>query len=170
MEHTISLATTDRRRSLAFYRDGLGLEAFGPLAGQDPPRSVGAPHPPPPGVNIRSTSPAFIRIVHLSGKRSACVSSPCSSSQFSPTAPGSPPFSPHGCDTRRSVMSDTVTSSSMSRSRSMPSPPGAAPAPPRPRRSRERNTRIGNDRSSASHGVFFVFVNTLEYDALWVVH
>jgi uncharacterized glyoxalase superfamily protein PhnB len=32
MEHTISLATTDRRRSLTFYRDGLGLEAFGPLA------------------------------------------------------------------------------------------------------------------------------------------
>jgi uncharacterized glyoxalase superfamily protein PhnB len=32
MEHTISLATADRRRSLAFYRDGLGLEAFGPLA------------------------------------------------------------------------------------------------------------------------------------------
>src|SRR5687767_6188896 len=32
MDHTISLATADRRRSLAFYRDGLGLEAFGPLA------------------------------------------------------------------------------------------------------------------------------------------
>jgi len=32
MEYTISLATEDRRRSLAFDRDGLGLEAFGPLA------------------------------------------------------------------------------------------------------------------------------------------
>ena len=32
MEHTISLATADRRRSLAFYRDGLGLAAFGPVA------------------------------------------------------------------------------------------------------------------------------------------
>ncbi len=32
MDHTISLATTDRNRSLVFYRDGLGLEAFGPLA------------------------------------------------------------------------------------------------------------------------------------------
>jgi uncharacterized protein len=32
MHHTISLATADRRRSLVFYRDGLGLEAFGPLA------------------------------------------------------------------------------------------------------------------------------------------
>jgi catechol 2,3-dioxygenase-like lactoylglutathione lyase family enzyme len=32
MDYTISLATSDRRRSLAFYRDGLGLEAFGPLA------------------------------------------------------------------------------------------------------------------------------------------
>ena len=32
MDHTISLATAERSRSLAFYRDGLGLEAFGPLA------------------------------------------------------------------------------------------------------------------------------------------
>ena len=32
MNHTISLATADRRRSLIFYRDGLGLEPFGPLA------------------------------------------------------------------------------------------------------------------------------------------
>ena len=32
MNHTISLATADRLRSFAFYRDGLGLEAFGPLA------------------------------------------------------------------------------------------------------------------------------------------
>jgi uncharacterized protein len=32
MNHTISLATADRRRALTFYRDGLGLEAFGPLA------------------------------------------------------------------------------------------------------------------------------------------
>jgi hypothetical protein len=32
VHHTISLATADRSRSLAFYRDGLGLEAFGPLA------------------------------------------------------------------------------------------------------------------------------------------
>jgi predicted lactoylglutathione lyase len=32
MDHTISLATADRSRSHAFYRDGLGLEAFGPVA------------------------------------------------------------------------------------------------------------------------------------------
>ena len=32
MDHTISLATGNRRRSHAFYRHGLGLEAFGPLA------------------------------------------------------------------------------------------------------------------------------------------
>jgi hypothetical protein len=32
MDHTISMATADRRRSLAFYRDGPGLEAFGPAA------------------------------------------------------------------------------------------------------------------------------------------
>lgn len=31
MDHTISLATADRRRSFVFYRDGLGLEPFGPL-------------------------------------------------------------------------------------------------------------------------------------------
>lgn len=39
MDHTISMATADRSRSLAFYRDGLGLEAFGPLADD------GAPEP-----------------------------------------------------------------------------------------------------------------------------
>ena len=32
MDHTVSLATADRSRALIFYRDGLGLEAFGPLA------------------------------------------------------------------------------------------------------------------------------------------
>jgi catechol 2,3-dioxygenase-like lactoylglutathione lyase family enzyme len=32
MDHTICLATADRSRSLAFYRVGLGLEAFGPIA------------------------------------------------------------------------------------------------------------------------------------------
>jgi hypothetical protein len=32
MDHTISLATADRGRSLVFYRDGLELGAFGPLA------------------------------------------------------------------------------------------------------------------------------------------
>ena len=39
MDHTISMATADRRRSLAFYRDGLGLEAFGP------PADDGVPEP-----------------------------------------------------------------------------------------------------------------------------
>ena len=32
MDFTLSLATADRQRSLAFYRDGLGLEPFGPIA------------------------------------------------------------------------------------------------------------------------------------------
>jgi hypothetical protein len=36
----------------------------------------GVPHPPPPGVSIRSTSPACTWIVHLSGSRSARSSSP----------------------------------------------------------------------------------------------
>lgn len=40
MNHTISLATADRRRSLAFYRDGLGLEAFGPLADDGVPEPL----------------------------------------------------------------------------------------------------------------------------------
>src|SRR5215207_5920371 len=40
MDHTISLATADRRRSLAFYRDGLRLEAFGPLADDGVPEPL----------------------------------------------------------------------------------------------------------------------------------
>jgi uncharacterized protein len=40
MDYTISLATADRRRSLAFYRDGLGLEAFGPLADDGVPEPL----------------------------------------------------------------------------------------------------------------------------------
>jgi predicted lactoylglutathione lyase len=40
MDHTISLATADRSRSLMFYRDGLGLEAFGPLADDGVPEPL----------------------------------------------------------------------------------------------------------------------------------
>src|SRR5215207_8905309 len=40
MDYTISLATADRHRSLAFYRDGLGLEAFGPLADDGVPEPL----------------------------------------------------------------------------------------------------------------------------------
>jgi hypothetical protein len=40
MDHTISLAIADRRRSLAFYRDGLGLEAVGPLADDEIPEPL----------------------------------------------------------------------------------------------------------------------------------
>src|SRR3954463_16300266 len=40
MDHTISLATADRSRSLAFYCDGLGLEAFGPLADDGVPEPL----------------------------------------------------------------------------------------------------------------------------------
>jgi len=40
MDHTISLAIADRRRSLVFYRDGLGLEAFGPLADDGVPEPL----------------------------------------------------------------------------------------------------------------------------------
>lgn len=40
MDHTISLATSDRSRSFAFYRDGLGLETFGPLADDGVPEPL----------------------------------------------------------------------------------------------------------------------------------
>jgi hypothetical protein len=40
MYHTISLATADRSRSLALYRDGLGLEAFGPLGDDGVPEPL----------------------------------------------------------------------------------------------------------------------------------
>src|SRR3954452_17110177 len=40
MDHTISLAIADRRRSLVFYRDGLGLEGFGPLADDGVPEPL----------------------------------------------------------------------------------------------------------------------------------
>jgi len=37
---SISLGISDRRRSLAFYRDGLGMEAFGPLADDGVPEPL----------------------------------------------------------------------------------------------------------------------------------
>jgi predicted lactoylglutathione lyase len=40
MKHTISLATSDRRRSLAFYSAGLGMAAFGPLADDGVPEPL----------------------------------------------------------------------------------------------------------------------------------
>jgi predicted lactoylglutathione lyase len=40
MDHTISLATADRGRSLVFYRDGLGLVPFGPLADDGVPEPL----------------------------------------------------------------------------------------------------------------------------------
>ncbi len=65
---------------------------------------------------------------------------------------------PQGRDVRRSVMSESVASSSTSTSRTMPSPPGARPAPPLPVRNAYRRTRIGYARSKASTGVSRVFV------------
>ena len=40
MDYTMSLATADRHRSLSFYCDGLGLEAFGPLADDGVPEPL----------------------------------------------------------------------------------------------------------------------------------
>ena len=57
---------------------------------------TGGPYPPPPGVSMRTTSPARSVTVTLSGRRVARDGSPPGSSQFSPDAPGSPPASPHG--------------------------------------------------------------------------
>lgn len=56
------------------------------------------------------------------------------------------------------MISETVASTNTWRSRSIPSPPGAEPGPTLLRRSRWRSTRMGYARSSASIGVFFVFV------------
>src|SRR5919106_3340667 len=81
------------------------------------PAVAGGPHPPPPGVSMRTTSPARTRIVHLSGRGTARDSSPSGSSQFSPGAPDSPPKRPHARLSRRSVISDTVQASRTSRSR-----------------------------------------------------
>lgn len=75
---------------------GLFQDDFSPLPEASMLGLQGDPQPPPPGVSIRRTSPAFSWIVHLSGRRSARFSSPPGRSQFSPTAPGSPPAKPHG--------------------------------------------------------------------------
>ena len=40
MDFTLSLATADRQRSLAFYQDGLGLAAFGPIADDGVPEPL----------------------------------------------------------------------------------------------------------------------------------
>ena len=113
----------------------------------------GRPHPPPPGVSIRNTSPAPNRIVHLSGKP---IAPRLVAARQQPVLARRTrlhrPTDPTAGDTRRSVISETVTSSSISRSRSIPSPPVASPAPPLPRRNRYRNTRIGYARSNASDG------------------
>ena len=95
--------TRQLRTILTEHDTGEGVEfdsrawivtAVRPPPGESP--SCGAPQPPPPGVSIRRTSPGGIRMVHLSGRRSARASSPPGSSQFSPTAPGPPPARPHG--------------------------------------------------------------------------
>ena len=57
MNHTISLATADRRRSLVFYRDGLGLDAFGPLADD------GVPEP----LQLRLTSSVSLMMIPTGG-------------------------------------------------------------------------------------------------------
>ena len=57
MDYTISLATADRSRALAFYRDGLGLEAFGPLADD------GVPEP----LQLRLTSSMSLMLIPTGG-------------------------------------------------------------------------------------------------------
>ena len=88
------------------------------------PRQVvgaGVPHPPPPGVSTRSTSPrAQLDACTLSGRRRARASSPPGSSQFSPAAPGLAAGDAPGRLLRRSVTRDTVASASTSSSRTVP--------------------------------------------------
>jgi len=57
MNYTISLATADRNRALMFYRDGLGLEAFGPLADD------GVPEP----LQLRLTSSVSLMLIPTGG-------------------------------------------------------------------------------------------------------
>ncbi|MCL2396157.1 MAG: hypothetical protein FWC87_15915 [Acidimicrobiaceae bacterium] len=57
MNHTICLATADRSRALAFYRDGLGLEAFGPLADD------GVPEP----LQLRLASSVSLMLIPIGG-------------------------------------------------------------------------------------------------------
>ena len=72
------------------------------------------PHPPPPGVSIRRTSPRRRgSCTCRAGARPGPRRRPAAASSRR-SRPGSPPARPHGWLTRRSVMSDTVTSSSTS--------------------------------------------------------
>src|SRR5579871_86159 len=139
------------RRGMFVYRHAASIVVLGARASTLPAylsshwfRSYDdAPQPPPPGVATLMTSPAATRSVTFTGSRCARRSSPCGKSQFSPGIPGWPPDKPHGRDTRRSVTSETVQSSSTSISRMIPSPPGANPSPPLPRRIEHLRTRKG---------------------------
>ena len=98
-----------------------------PARGRDP---RAAPHPPPPGVNIRTTSPASK--LHRALVRQALAPAPRRHPE-QPVLPRRPRLAtgkPPRPDTRRSVISDAVQSSSTWRSRSIPSPP----CQPRPTR------------------------------------
>src|SRR4029453_14663274 len=79
MDHTISLATADRRRSLVFYRDGLGLEAFGPLADD------GVPEP----LQLRLASSVSLMLIPPGGGRA--VSCGASARRRVPGAAPAPP-------------------------------------------------------------------------------
>ena len=123
------------------------------------PRSTGAPHPPPPGVSIRRTSPARSRTVHLSGSRSARASSPPGSSQFSPAAPGPPPCQPGR--RRDPALGDERHGHVLEHLRGHARCPRRRAAPRRPRcpaAAGSAGPAAGTARSRASTGVFFVFV------------
>ena len=117
------------------------LREFQPAIADAAPEVVdagqaGGPQPPPPGVSMRSTSPARERDGALVGQaaRARTRRRRAAASSRRPR-PARRRRGPTARCVRRSVISDTVTSSSTSSSRSMPSPPGCAPAPPLPRRS-----------------------------------
>ena len=97
---------------------------------------VGGPKPPPPGVSMRTTSPASRSSVALAG-----TSRPLT--RLRPGRPGSPPAAPVGARSRRSLRSERRHASSTRSSRTTPSPPWKRPPPPEPRRSSWRSTRSG---------------------------
>src|SRR6267142_5589170 len=108
------------------------------------------PQPPPPGVSMRSTSPARSCKVAFEG-----IASPFS--RFAPAAPAPPPAPPAGPWRRRSVSSVASIGASASNSRTTPSPPAHSPFPPLPPRRAYVRSRSGCSISKTSIGVFRVF-------------
>src|SRR4030095_8992601 len=113
------------------------------------------PQPPPPGVSILTRSPAsssqlpFDPILHWRPSRMIAAV---------PGFPLSPPDRPYGLRLRLSASNDMCAGANVSISRMTPSPPFRFPFPPEPLRILYSRTRKGYAYSSASAGVFRLFV------------